>query len=104
MSASNPSEDQMRKSAEWMSQPADDRILEVIRDKGNMTPIALSRDGEVARIDIGRKWAGERCRKLAKYGLLRRVDKGLFGITEEGIAYLDEELDATGLNLVEDAD
>jgi len=104
MSASNPSEDQMRKSAEWMSQPADDRILEVIREEGNMTPIALSRDGEVARIDIGRKWAGERCRKLAEHGLLRRVDKGLFGITDDGIAYLDEELDASELDPVEDAD
>jgi len=104
MSASNPSEDQMRKSAEWMSQPADDRILEVIREEGNMTPIALSRDGEVDRIDIGRKWAGERCRELAEYGLLQRIDKGLFGITEDGISYLDEELDANELDPVEDTD
>jgi hypothetical protein len=92
-----PSGDQMLKDAEWMSQPANDRVLEVIRDEGNMTPLALSRDGEVPRIDIGRKWAGQRCRKLVEYGLLHRIDKGLFGITEKGIAYLEEELDANTL-------
>ena len=73
MSVSSPSID-MRKGAEWMSQPADDRILEVIRQKGNMTPTALSRDGENPRIDIGRKWAGQRCRELSEYGLLERID------------------------------
>jgi hypothetical protein len=87
----------MRKDAEWMSNPADERILEVIREQGNMTPLALSRDGEVPRIDIGRKWAGARCRELVRYGLLKRIDKGLFGITEKGLAYLDEELDAAEL-------
>jgi len=93
----------MRKSAEWMSQPADDRILEVVREEGNMTPLALSRDGQVSRIDIGRKWAGERCRKLAKYGLLRTIDKGLYGITDEGIVYLDEELNASKLDPTDDS-
>jgi hypothetical protein len=80
-----------------MSQPADDQILEVIRDEGNMTPRALSRDGDVARIDIGRKWAGKRCRELTRYGLLERVDRGLFRLTESGHSYLDEELDASTL-------
>jgi len=97
MSVNRPSGDQMRQSAEWMSQPADDRILEVIREEGNMTPLALSRDGRESRIDIGRKWAGERCRELAKHGLLRVVDKGLYAITDEGFAYLDEELNASTL-------
>lgn len=92
----------MRESADWMSNPADDRILEVIREEGNMTPLALSREGEVPRIDIGRKWAGARCRELVRYGLLRKVDKGLFAITDKGLAYLDEELDASELDPVGD--
>ncbi len=83
----------VREPADWMAR-ADDRILEVIRDEGNMTPLALSREGEVERLDIGRKYAGIRCRELARYGLLERVDRGLYRITEEGQAYLDEELDA----------
>jgi hypothetical protein len=80
----------------------DDRILEVIRDEGNMTPLALSREGEISRIDIGRKYAGMRARLLTEYGLLRKVDRGLFAITEDGLAYLDEELDAS--TLVRDAE
>lgn len=101
MTMTHPVGDQMRKTADWMS-PTDDRILEVVRDKGNMTPLALSREGETPRIDIGRKYAGERCRELARYGLLYKLDKGLFGITDEGEAYLNEKLDASELEPCED--
>lgn len=86
----------MRKTADWMA-PVDDRILEVIRDEGNMTPLALSREGDTARIDVGRKYAGQRCRELARYGLLTKIEKGLFGFTEAAEAYLNEELDASDL-------
>ncbi|GGM63938.1 hypothetical protein GCM10009017_12550 [Halarchaeum rubridurum] len=86
----------MRQSADWMTK-ADERILEVIREEGNMTPQALSREGTTPRIDITRKYAGRRCRKLAKAGLLRKIDRGLFGITERGVAFLDEEFDAREL-------
>jgi hypothetical protein len=74
--------------------PKDDRILELIAEQGNMTPLALSREGEVERLDIGRKYAGIRCRILAEAGLLNRIDKGLYGITEDGLAYLEGDLDA----------
>lgn len=94
----------MRQSADWMSQPADDRILEVIRQEGNMTPLALSKEGEVPRVDVSRKWAGVRCRELAKYGLLNRLDRGLYGITDDGIAYLDEDLDAAELEPADDVE
>jgi len=104
MSATTPLGDQMRKTADWMSPSTDDRILEVIRKEGNMTPLALSREGKEERVDIGRKYAGERCRELAKYGLLYKIEKGLFGITQKGEAYLDEELDASELDPVEDVD
>ncbi|NHN40513.1 hypothetical protein G9C85_02525 [Halorubellus sp. JP-L1] len=96
MSTAHPATDDMRQSADWMTK-ADDRILESIRDDGNLTPKAVSREGMVPRVDIGRKWAGQRCRKLAEYGLLYMVDEGLYGITEQGEAYLDEELDASTL-------
>jgi len=94
----------MRQSADWMSQPADDRILEVIRQEGNMTPLALSKEGEVPRVDVSRKWAGVRCRELAKYGLLNRLDRGLYGISDDGIAYLDEGLDAAELEPADDVE
>ncbi len=39
---------------------------------------------------------------LAKYGLLERISRGLYGITEEG--NLNEELDASELEPTEDSE
>lgn len=91
-----PHDRDMRQPADWMVR-ADDRILETLRDEGNMTAVAVSRDGLRERVDIGRKYASDRLNALAEYGLLERLDRGLYGITEDGRAYLDEELDASEL-------
>jgi predicted transcriptional regulator len=77
--------------------PSDDRILELIREHGNLTPSAIEAFGGPVR-----QHASTRARKLAEYGLLEQVYRGLYGITEEGEAYLDEELDASELEPVED--
>lgn len=87
----------VRKDADWMRSPTDARILELIRDEGNMTPRALSKEGDVHRLDVSRDYVGDRCRELTKYGLLERVDRGLYRLTELGHGYLDEELDASEL-------
>lgn len=87
----------MRQDAEWMRNPADDRILEVLEREGNMTPRAVSKEGEVPRVDITRDYAGTRLRTLRIYGLVERVDRGLYRITDKGRAYLDQELDAATL-------
>ncbi len=92
----------MRQRADWMV-PADDRILEAVRDDGNQTPKSVSKEGLVPRVGVGRKWASERMRELADYGLLERIDEGLYGITEVGLAYLEEELDAGELESVADS-
>lgn len=86
----------MRQSAEWMT-TADERILEVCASEGNMTPKAVSREGRIPRVDVTRKYAGTRMRELAKYGLLCRIDDGVYGIAEEGEQYLSMELDASTL-------
>lgn len=96
MSLACNSSDEMRKDAEWMV-PSDDKILELIREYGNLTPTAID--------DLGGPSAGHarnRCPVLAKYGLLKRISRGLYGITEEGEAYLNEELDANTLDPVEE--
>lgn len=80
-----------------MRHPTDERILEVVRDLGNMTPVALSREGDVPRIDKSRDYTGDRCRELAKYGLLERIDRGLYALTETGAGYLDGTVDASTL-------
>jgi predicted transcriptional regulator len=85
----------MRQSADWMTQ-SDDRILELIREHGNLTPKAISDFGGPTR-----QHASARCSKMAEYGLLEKVHRGLYGITEDGRAYLDEELDASTLDAAE---
>ena len=91
MSTVTAKSDSMRKPADWMA-PADDRILELIREHGNLTPGAIEAKGGPVS-----DHASRRARKLADYGLLMRVHRGLYGITDVGVAYLDEELDASEL-------
>ncbi|WP_254527963.1 type IV toxin-antitoxin system AbiEi family antitoxin domain-containing protein [Natrinema gelatinilyticum] len=81
----------MRQDIEWMV-PSDDKILELVREHGNLTPTAIE--------DLGCPSAGlarNRCPVLAKYGLLERISRGLYGITDDGQAYVNEELDASAL-------
>ncbi|GGL36268.1 hypothetical protein GCM10009037_19800 [Halarchaeum grantii] len=48
-------------------------------------------------IDTQRNDASERYRMLATYGLLAQHDDGYYSLSEQGEAYLNEELDATDL-------
>jgi predicted transcriptional regulator len=90
--------DVARKRADWM-RPVDEHILEVMRDEGNMTPNALEKmDVTVAN------YASNRLSKMAQYGLVERVVQGLYRITDDGVAFLDEEIDASELEPVEDVD
>lgn len=88
-------EDDMRRSAEWMVR-SDDRILEVLRDEGNLTPSVAAH-----YCDLSRKWASKRLLKMAEFGLVAHVgpqSAGLYRITEDGRAYLAEDLDASTLD------
>lgn len=96
MATAMPQPNDMRQPADWM-RPMDDRILEALREDGNLTPLALSREGLVPRVDTTRQYISERGYDLLRFGLIARVDKGLFAITDKGRAYLDEELDASTL-------
>ncbi len=88
----------VRQRAEWM-RPVDEKILETMRDEGNMTPNALEQlDVTVAN------YASNRLSKMATYGLVERVAQGLYRITDDGEAFLNEELDATELEPVEDTE
>ncbi|SIS19726.1 hypothetical protein SAMN05421752_12419 [Natronorubrum thiooxidans] len=91
MSSTVPSQSVVRQRAEWM-RPVDEKILETMRDEGNMTPSALEQlDVTVAN------YASNRLSLMADYGLVERVAQGLYRITEAGEAFLDEELDASEL-------
>jgi len=86
----------VRQPADWMVS-ADDRILEMIREEGNLTPGAIEALGGPVS-----DHASRRAGKLARYGLLERVHRGLYRITDAGEDYLDEELDASELEPTEE--
>jgi len=72
--------------------PLDDRILELFRERGNLNPAGVEQFGVTSS-----NHASRRCSKLTEYGLLERLAPGLYTITDAGLAYLDEELDASEL-------
>lgn len=79
-----------RDPARWMC-TLDERILEIIRKEGQ-TPV-----GEIVDRDevlISQSSVSRRCQKLAENGLLLPIGNGVYDITDEGEAYLDEEYDA----------
>jgi Mn-dependent DtxR family transcriptional regulator len=73
--------------------PVDERIMETMRDEGNLTPYALDETFDIAVAN----YASNRLSKLAEYGLVERLGRGLYRLTEQGEAFLDEELDASEL-------
>ncbi len=80
----------MRQSGTWMT-IWDDRILEIIRaEEGGRVGDLADRDS----VRISASSVSRRCQKLAEHGLLRDLGNGVYVITEEGKAYLDEEYDA----------
>jgi repressor of nif and glnA expression len=68
----------------------DDRVLEYIREHGSGSPTEMKRDGPIR---YSRQYVDRRCKKMAEKGLLRHLGNGVYVITEDGEAYLDEELD-----------
>ncbi len=80
----------MRLSADWMT-IADERILEFLREAGPHSPSRIAADDRVRFVP---QYVGQRCRKLASYGLTRNIGNGVYQITDCGEQYLDGELDA----------
>lgn len=87
----------VRQRADWM-RPVDERIMEHLRDEGNLTPQAIENLGVCTA-----SHASMRMSALSRYGLTERVAdvEGLYRLTDDGRAYLDEELDAGELEPVE---
>ncbi len=92
MSYTAPTDDVVRQRADWM-RPVDERIMETMRDEGNLTPQALDETFGVTAANH----ASNRLSELAKYGLVERIGTGLYRLTDRGEAFLNEELDASEL-------
>lgn len=78
----------MRKSGRWMVL-VDDRILEALNEEGFMTPSDLA---NLEELQYSAQHIGDRCRKLAKHGLVENVGNGVYQITERGEKYLEGEI------------
>lgn len=84
----------MRYSADWMT-IADERILEYLSTSETSTPKKMADSGDVR---FSRQYIGERCRKLADYGMVQHLGNGVYRITNEGEKYLTGNLDAEALD------
>ncbi|MFW5949318.1 MAG: type IV toxin-antitoxin system AbiEi family antitoxin domain-containing protein [Halolamina sp.] len=79
--------------------PVDERILELMRDEGNCTPRAVQDFGVTSQ-----SHASDRLSELARYGLVERISRGLYRLTDDGRMFLDETVDASELEPDGDAD
>jgi predicted transcriptional regulator len=71
----------------------DEAILETMRDEGNMTPQALDDTFGVGAANYCR----DRLSKLTQAGLVEKLGRGLYRLTDDGQAFLAEDLDASTL-------
>nr|WP_277543714.1 winged-helix domain-containing protein [Halomicroarcula sp. FL173] len=78
---------QVRNPASWMQLPIDDRILESLQSSGMiLSPAVIAKN-----IDKSREAVNRRLSVLVDHGLVMRVERGYYEITERGGRYLDGE-------------
>lgn len=84
----------VRLSPGWMTK-ADDRILEYLEEEVKASP------GEIAddeRIDYERKYIQRRLKKLTDAGLITRVHRGQYLLSDTGAGYLAGQKDLSDLD------
>ena len=86
----------MRQRADWMS-AVDERLIELSRSDTGITGTRAAELGVATRNHLY-----ERLNILCDYGLLQRVGYGQYRISEQGCAFLNEELDASTLEPAEE--
>lgn len=82
----------MRYPGDWMQLPTDERILEVLSRDLILSPAVIAKN-----IDRTREQVNRRLAVLVSAGLVVRVERGYYEITELGEQYLAGELDASDL-------
>ncbi len=82
----------MRRPADWMTNSADDRILEYLSKVREDTEVGKSPAEIGENIGYGRKHVGRRCRALAEHGLLLNLGRGSYRITDLGEQYLSGDV------------
>jgi len=84
----------MRQPGNWMQLPSDERILEVLYSSDLvLSPAVIEKN-----IDKSREQINRRLSVLVEYGLVTRVDRGYYEISDRGVEYLSGDLDADDLD------
>ena len=82
----------MRKRGEWMT-PMDDLLLEALASSGMvLSPSIIS-----FNLDLSREAVNRRLQTLADHGLVEKIERGKYEITDEGSEYQSGDLDASNL-------
>lgn len=87
----------MRKPGNWMQNPTDERILEILDTGLMLGPTAIAKNIEKHRVTVS-----DRLRVLREYGFVENPEEGYYIITDLGERYLAGELDADDLEPTED--
>jgi len=83
----------MRQPGEWMQLPSDERILEILHSSGIvLSPAVIDKNLNISREHISRRLS-----VLVDYGLVIRVERGYYEISDLGVEYLEGTLDADAL-------
>lgn len=86
-----------RHRATWTC-PVDEQLIERLRDEGGLTPYTCDEVFDIATAN----YPSNRLSKFAEYGLVERLGRGLYQLTDDGQAFLDGELDPSTLDPVTD--
>jgi hypothetical protein len=73
---------------------ADERIMEILADMEKASPQLLADD---ERMPWGKEHINQRLWKLRDAGLVVRVGRGIYSLSESGCSYLEGEFDARDL-------
>jgi predicted transcriptional regulator len=80
----------MRKRGEWMT-PMDDLLLETLESSDMvLSPSIIS-----FNLDLSREAVNRRLQTLADHGLVEKIERGKYEITDEGRGYLAGDFDAS---------
>lgn len=82
-----------RKRGDWQT-PLDDEILELLAS----SDLVLSPSIIAFNLDRSREGVADRISVLMDYGLIEKVERGKYRISEKGKEYLKGELDAAELD------
>lgn len=77
-----------------MQLPSDERILEVLHSSNLvLSPAVIGKNIDATRVHVNRRLS-----VLVEYGMVTRIERGYYEITDLGVQYLEGKIDANELD------